>query len=81
VLTPFPGAGNDRSLRVFGFVDIGKVYAENEKFSIPDLRASAGIGLSWLSPIGPLRVAFAKPLRTQPGDRIQKLQFQIGTSF
>jgi outer membrane protein insertion porin family len=81
VLTPFPGAGNDRSLRLFGFVDIGNVYAENEKFSIPDLRASAGIGLSWLSPIGPLRVAFAKPLRTQPGDRIQKLQFQIGTSF
>ncbi|MCG2595029.1 outer membrane protein assembly factor BamA [Ramlibacter sp. XY19] len=81
VLTPFPGAGNDRSLRMFGFVDIGNVYAENEKFSIPDLRASAGVGLSWLSPIGPLRVAFAKPLRTQPGDRIQKLQFQIGTSF
>jgi outer membrane protein insertion porin family len=45
------------------------------------MRASAGVGLSWLSPIGPLRVAFAQPVRKQPGDRIQKFQFQIGTSF
>jgi outer membrane protein insertion porin family len=81
VLTPFPGAGNDRTLRMFGFVDIGNVYGENEKFSLPDLRASAGVGLSWLSPIGPLRIALAHPMRTKPGDRIQKLQFQIGTSF
>jgi outer membrane protein insertion porin family len=40
-----------------------------------------GAGLSWLSPIGPLRLAFAHPVRKFAGDRIQKLQFQIGTSF
>lgn len=81
LLTPFPGAGNDRTLRLFGFVDVGNVFGENEKFNAGDLRASAGLGLSWLSPVGPLRLAFAQPVRKQPGDRIQRMQFQIGTSF
>lgn len=81
VITPFPGAGNDRTLRLFGFVDVGNVFGENEKVRAGDLRASVGVGLSWLSPIGPLRMAIAEPIREQPGDRIQRLQFQIGTSF
>ncbi|MFI4928542.1 MAG: BamA/TamA family outer membrane protein, partial [Burkholderiales bacterium] len=79
--TPFPGAGNDRTLRLFGFVDAGNVFAENQKIAFADFRASAGLGVSWLSPVGPLRIAFAQPVRTKPGDRIQKIQFQIGTSF
>jgi len=81
VITPFPGAGNDRSLRLFGFVDVGNVFGDDEKFRAGDLRASAGVGLSWISPIGPLRMAAAYPVRKFAGDRIQKLQFQIGTSF
>ncbi|MGB3071900.1 MAG: outer membrane protein assembly factor BamA [Ottowia sp.] len=80
-ITPFPGVGNDRTLRLFGFVDIGGLYGDNEKLSAGGLRASTGIGFSWISPLGPLRFAFAVPLRKKPGDRIQKLQFQIGTSF
>jgi outer membrane protein insertion porin family len=81
VITPFPGAGNDRSLRLFGFVDVGNAFAETDKVRFSDLRASTGIGLSWISPIGPLRMAYAVPIRKEAGDRIQKLQFQIGTSF
>jgi outer membrane protein insertion porin family len=81
IITPFPGAGNDRSLRAFGFIDAGNVYGENEKFRVGELRASVGLGLSWISPIGPLRLAAAYPVRKFAGDRIQKLQFQIGTSF
>ena len=68
-------------LRLFGFVDIGNVYGENEPVQMADLRASAGIGVSWLSPLGPLRIAVAQPVRKKPGDKIQRLQFQIGTSF
>jgi outer membrane protein insertion porin family len=78
---PFPGAGNDRTLRVFGFVDAGNVFGEKEKYSLQDLRASAGFGLSWVSPVGPLRLAYANPIRKQAGDKIQKLQFQLGTTF
>lgn len=78
---PFPGAGNDRTLRVFGYVDAGNVYGENEKFDFGEMRASAGIGLSWISPIGPLKLSYGSPIRKQPGDRIERLQFQIGTAF
>lgn len=81
ILAPFPGAGNDRTLRVFGFVDAGNVYGETDKLDAGTLRASVGVGLSWLSPVGPLRIAYANPIRKFAGDKIQKIQFQIGTSF
>ena len=80
-LMPFPGAGNDRSLRLYGFYDMGNVYGEFEKMDLKLLRSAYGVGLSWVSPMGPLRFAWARPIRTLPGDRIQQLQFQIGTSF
>jgi outer membrane protein insertion porin family len=78
---PLPGAGNDRTLRVFGFMDVGNVFGEQEKYSFKDMRASVGVGLSWISPVGPLRLAIANPVRKQAGDKIQKLQFQIGSTF
>lgn len=81
LIAPFPGAGNDRTLRVFTFADIGNVYGDHERIRLSEMRASAGVGLSWISPLGPLRLAYAKPLRKFAGDRIQELQFQIGTSF
>jgi len=80
-VAPFPGAGNDRTLRVFGFFDVGNVFGENDKVSLDQLRSSVGIGLGWISPIGPLRFAFATPVRKFADDKIQKFQFQIGTSF
>ena len=80
-LLPFPGAGNDRSLRLYSFYDMGNVYGEFEKIDVAQLRSAYGVGLSWVSPMGPLRFAWARPLRSFPGDRIQQLQFQIGTSF
>lgn len=81
VLAPFPGAGNDRTLRLFGFLDAGNVYGEADKLDASTMRASVGVGLSWLSPVGPLRIAYANPVRKFAGDKIQKIQFQIGTSF
>lgn len=81
LIAPFPGNGNDKTLRWFTFVDIGNVFAENDPIRFGDMRASAGIGLSWISPLGPLRLAWATPLRKKPEDKLQKIQFQIGTSF
>ena len=78
---PVPGSGNDRTLRWFTYLDAGNVWGENEKVELNSLRASAGIGLSWVSPVGPLKLSYGTPIRKQPGDRIQRLQFQIGTAF
>ena len=79
--TPFPGAGNDRTLRMFAFVDVGNVFGESQKVRLNELRSSAGVGISWVSPVGPLRLALARPIRKFTGDKIQTVQFQIGTSF
>lgn len=81
MITPFPGAGNDRTLRMFGFVDAGNVFGDNAPMRLQDLRASTGLGVSWISPVGPLRFALARPLRREAQDRIQTFQFQIGTAF
>ena len=64
---PIPGTGN--------------VWGENQKMTVASLRASAGLGLSWISPVGPLKLSYGTPIRKQPEDRIQRLQFQIGTAF
>jgi len=81
LMAPFPGAGNDRTLRLFAFTDVGRAFGENEKINLNELRSSIGVGLSWISPMGPLRFSYALPMKRQVADKIQRLQFQIGTSF
>jgi outer membrane protein insertion porin family len=81
LLSPLPGGGKDRTLRLYAFADAGGLYGPDEGLQLQDLRSSYGIGISWISPVGPLRLAFAKPVKQFEGDRIQALQFQIGNSF
>ena len=81
LLSPLPGGGKDRTLRVYAFVDAGGLYGADEPLALQDMRTSYGVGISWISPVGPLRLAFAKPIKQFEGDRIQSLQFQIGSSF
>ena len=44
-------------------------------------RYSAGVGLAWNSPVGPLKFSYAFPLNEKPGDRVQNFQFQVGNVF
>jgi len=78
---PFPGSGNDRTLRMFGYADAGNVWGESEPIRLSDLRASVGVGVSWISPVGPLKISFGTPIKSDPKDKIQKIQFQIGSAF
>ncbi len=78
---PFPGSGTDRSLRWFTFADAGQIYQEGQKIRANELRASAGLGVSWISPVGPLKISYAKPLNAKEGDRLERFQFQMGTGF
>jgi outer membrane protein insertion porin family len=78
---PFPGSGQDRSLRWFTFADGGQIFQEHEPIRASQFRYSAGIGLSWISPVGPLKLSYAKPLNAKPGDRLERFQFQMGTGF
>jgi outer membrane protein insertion porin family len=75
---PFPGG--DRSLRWFTFFDSGQVYAPEERL-FTELRYSVGVGISWISPIGPIKLSYGKALNASPTDRLQAFQFQLGTGF
>lgn len=79
MLTPLPGA--DRTLRMFTFFDTGQVWGEDQSVSFGSLRMSAGLGIAWISPLGPMKFSYAYPLNNEPGDKIQRFQFQIGAGF
>ena len=81
LLTPLPGMAQDRTIRVFTFLDVGSAWGESQTVSSDDLRVSTGFGLSWFSPVGPLKLSWAQPVRKKPGDDTQTIQFQIGTGF
>ena len=83
---PMPGTQNDRTFRWFAFVDGGQVYGtdgygNDTSINLSQLRYGAGIGVSWVSPIGPLQLSLAKPLNAKDTDNTQIFQFQIGTGF
>ena len=79
LLAPLPGA--DRTLRALAFLDTGQVWSSQQTVRLGELRWSTGFGIAWVSPIGPLKLSYAIPLRREVNDRLQRFQFQIGTGF
>jgi outer membrane protein insertion porin family len=66
---------------LFSCPTTGNLIYENQRVDFGDLRYSVGIGIAWISPLGPLKLSYAYPINDKPGDRIQRFQFQIGTGF
>jgi outer membrane protein insertion porin family len=81
VFAPVPFIKNSSQFRLSAFIDTGSVYANNQNISLGDLRYSTGVGVSWFSPFGPLKLVFAKALNKKEGDQTQTLQFQLGSQF
>jgi outer membrane protein insertion porin family len=79
--------GLPEELRVFGrgFVDAGSL--SDIDVSGPNLdesdglRVAAGVGLSWLSPLGPLSIDFAQAIRKEDGDNTEVFRLSFGTRF
>ncbi len=80
LLFPVPFLKDDRSLRLSGFLDGGTTFnnfGDLNNF----MRYSAGIALTWVSPMGPLKVSLAEPLNDVPADNLQRFQFMFGQQF
>lgn len=81
VFVPVPLIKDSSQFRLSAFFDAGRAFGDSESISIGDLRYSTGVGVSWFSPFGPLKIVFAKPLNDKQGDNTQTLQFQFGQQF
>jgi outer membrane protein insertion porin family len=78
---PIPGLKDSKQFRMSAFADAGNVFGVNDSYDFGELRYSTGLGLSWISPFGPLKLVFAKPLNSKSGDNTQTIQFQLGQQF
>ena len=76
----FPLFGDMPSVRTSLFVDVGNVY-ETGNFSAAELRVSGGLNLAWLTPVGPLTLVVASPLRQKTDDKTQSTHITLGRSF
>ena len=66
------------------FADIGSIYNQSSSSNIHDenkLRASAGIGISWLSPFGPVKFYLSKALLKENYDKKEIFRFSFGTTY
>jgi len=82
LLFPIPGMEKNRSVRLSAFIDGGAL--SGKKSEVPasmGMRYSAGVGLNWFSPAGPLQFSWAKPLNDKPQDKVQNFQFTLGGFF
>lgn len=81
LFVPVPLIKDSSQFRISAFFDTGTVFGEDEDKSLSDLRYSAGLGLSWFSPFGPLKLVLAMPINEEEGDDTETLQFQFGQQF
>lgn len=96
VLFPMPFVENQRSVQPTLFLDAGNTFLSScydvleadagrqqcsSGVDLGELRYSVGIGLSWLTPVGPLTFSVAEPLNDESGDDTQFFQFSLGQTF
>ena len=75
---------NSQTVDFVAFFDAGNIWGVDYDDSINDnskIRTSIGLGLNWMTPIGPLSFSYAEPITKTSNDIIEKFRFNLGTSF
>lgn len=89
LIFPLPFIEDQRSFQTSLFVDVGNVFdtecgatqIDCNNVDLDELRASVGIGLNWLSPMGPLTFSFAKILKYEEGDQRKGFEFSLAAPY
>jgi len=83
LLFPPPGGGFENTMRFGVFLDVGNVFdlSGGQDISTDEFRASTGVMLSWVSPIGPLSFSVGYPIKEGVDDEREIFQFNIGAGF
>ena len=63
------------------FTDFGNVYAIEDDWDFSDYKHTAGLGFLWMSPMGPIRIAWGYNLDQKPGEDLSNWDFTMGGSF
>ncbi len=74
---------NAQNVDIVIFADAANIWGVDYDSSLDKngIRSSIGIGLDWLTPVGPLTFSFAQPVTKEPTDIEETFRFNIGTSF
>ena len=74
---------NVQSVDIVMFADAANIWGVDYNSSLDKsgIRSSVGVGIDWLTPVGPLTFTFAHPVTKEPTDIEQTFRFNIGTSF
>lgn len=68
-------------ISIVGFFDAGNAYAEEQNYSLQNMRMDYGVGIRWNSPMGPLRFEWGFPIDRRAGEDSMVLNFTIGSFF
>jgi len=63
------------------FYDYGAAFDDGESIKTSGMRRSAGFGIRWISPVGPLRLEWGFNLDKKPGEPDKRVEFSIGSLF
>ena len=89
-LFPMPFIKDNKSLRTSLFWDVGSVYSDKcylstttgcDGVDLSQMASSVGVGVTWYSPMGPLSVNLALPIRKPDDAETQVFQFSMGQTF
>ena len=74
---------NVQTVDIVMFADAANIWGVDYNSSLDNegIRSSVGVGLDWLTPVGPLTFSFATPITKEPDDIEETFRFNIGTSF
>lgn len=89
LIIPLNFVPDPRSIRGSVFFDYGNVFSDGcrsyetncYEFDLSELRYSLGVGITWITALGPLSFALASVFNDSPTDRTETFQFEIGTQF
>ncbi len=74
---------NVQNIDIVMFADIGNIWGVdyNSSLETDEIRSSVGLGMDWLTPIGPLTFSLAHPITKADADTTETFRFNLGTSF
>jgi outer membrane protein insertion porin family len=70
-----------RALTLAAFFDLGNVYPLVSDISLSDLRYTAGLGLRYRTPLGPVRLDWGVKLNPRPGESGYRFHLTVGNAY